>query len=203
MPTSIETEIKLRVDDLPDLLRRLRQLGARSRGRVFERNVVYDTPTADFRRTGRLLRLRTEATQNGRRHATLTSKVPPDQLAPHARRNPAARRYKVRLESEAGLRDRAATARLLKKIGLRPSFRYEKYRTTFRLGALRLEVDETPIGTFLEIEGGPAMIDRIARKLGYAPAAYIRRTYWDLYAADCARRGKKPRNMVFSRKNHH
>jgi len=41
-------------------------------------------------------------------------------------------------------------------------FRYEKYRTTFRLpdsnawaNGLLIELDETPIGTFVELEGPP------------------------------------------------
>jgi len=52
-------------------------------------------------------------------------------------------------------------------------FRYEKYRTTFRLpdsnawaNGLLIELDETPIGTFVELEGPAAAIDRAAEELG-------------------------------------
>lgn len=201
MSTGIETEIKLRVPDLPDVLRRIRQIGASDHGRSFEENTIYDTPEADFHHHGRLVRLRIETAKNGHRKAKLTSKAPPDKPNSRAKRKHSGPLHKEKLEREVDVRDPARTARLLETIGLRPSFRYEKYRTSFRLGSLHLDLDETPIGTFLELEGRPSAIDRVAKKLGYAHKDYIRGTYWDLYAADCRRRGRKPSNMVFPRKN--
>lgn len=198
MTTNLEIEIKLRVRNLPDLIRQLRAIGARDHGRVFEENTLYDTSDADFRRRGRLVRLRIETSKDGHRRAKLTSKAPP----PVANRSRGPRpRHKERAEREVEVRDPARAARLLQTIGLRLSFRYEKYRTSFRLGGLHLDLDETPVGTFLELEGRPAAIDRAARKLGYSSSDYIRGTYWDLYAADCRRRGRKPKNMIFTSKN--
>jgi adenylate cyclase, class 2 len=196
--TKVETEIKLPVLELPDLVRRIHQIGARDYGREFEENVIYDTPDSDFHRHGRLVRLRIATKKNGRRGAKLTSKSPTEERSRPKSSGP---RHKEKVEREAEVRDPDRTACLLETIGLRQSFRYEKYRTSFRMGGLHLDLDETPIGTFLELEGRPATIDRIARKLGYAPSDYIRGTYWDLYVADCRRRGKKPTNMVFLRKN--
>ena len=49
--------------------------------------------------------------------------------------------------------------------GLEPWFRYEKYRSTYRLPGLpgvKVELDETPIGDFLEVEGAARGIDRAA-----------------------------------------
>jgi adenylate cyclase, class 2 len=200
MATKLEIEIKLPVRDLPALLRRLRKIGARNRGRVFEENTLYDTPAADFRRYGRLIRLRIETSKSGHRDAKLTSKAPPPHNRARGRAARSAALHKERLENEANVRDPARAARLLRAIGLRPSFRYEKYRTSFRLGALHLDLDETPVGTFLELEGPPAPIDRTAGALGYSTRDYIRGTYWDVYAADCRRRGRKPRNMLFAHK---
>ena len=207
-----EIEIKLRVPDPAQLLRRLRALGATPRGRVFEQNVLFDTPDGDFRRLGRLLRLRVETPApgppggglcrtrpaHGPRRAVLTSKAPPSRNA--SRRIPL--RYKIRLERELPVREPARLVRSLRSNGLLPSFRYEKFRTRFRLKNLHLDLDETPIGTFLELEGHPRAIDRAARLLGYGPRDYIRRTYWDLYAAACRRRGLRPRHLLFlPRKN--
>ena len=59
-PSSREIEIKLPIGDIPALLGRLRRVGAVSHGRVFERNTLYDTPSSELRRRGRLLRLRIE-----------------------------------------------------------------------------------------------------------------------------------------------
>jgi hypothetical protein len=61
-------------------------------------------------------------------------------------------------------------------MGLRPWFRYEKYRSTYRLpgfSELLVELDETPIGDFLELEGECGAIDRCAVLLGFRPADYI------------------------------
>jgi adenylate cyclase, class 2 len=201
MAANLETEIKLRVLDLSDLLRCFRKIGARSHGRVFEENTLYDTPDANLCRHGWLLRLRIETAKSGRRSAKLTSKAPLPKRKRGVLNRKLARHHKERLEREVELRDPTGAVRRLHRMGLRPSFRYEKYRTSFRLDDLHLDLDETPVGIFLELEGRPAAIDRTARALGYSTGDYIRGTYWDLYAAHCRRRGRKPKNMVFARKN--
>jgi adenylate cyclase class 2 len=193
--TPLEIEIKLRVADIPQLLRRLRRLRAVSRGRFFEQNTLYDTPAFDIRRSGCLLRLRTEtaapAGKSARGHVRgiLTAKAPPSVSR--------GSRYKERLERERKIRNPRRWNAILRGLGLRPGFRYEKYRSTFRLPGLHLDLDETPAGVFLELEGSPSAIDRAAKALGYAPHDFVRATYWDIYAADCRRRGCTPRNMVF------
>ncbi|HEX4076029.1 MAG TPA: class IV adenylate cyclase [Candidatus Acidoferrales bacterium] len=194
--TGREIEIKLRVAHLAALVRDLRRLGATEHGRVLERNTLYDTPSAGFRSRRRLLRLRIETpapskfATGGARCAILTSKAP----IPESARS----RYKEKLEREVAVESPRRWPSALRAIGLRPSFRYEKYRSTFRLAGLHLDLDETPVGVFLELEGAPRSIDRVARSLGFVPREYINGTYWDLYAADCRRRGRKPANMLFS-----
>lgn len=193
--TTREVEIKLRISDVPDLVRELRRFGAAPHGRVLERNTLYDTPDSDFRRRRRLLRLRIETpapsglVRGGRPHAVITSKAP----APVRPGSP----YKEKLEREELVQSPRRWDGLLLSLGLRPGFRYEKYRTTFRLPGLHLDLDETPVGVFLELEGAPRAIDRVARALGFSKSDYIRGTYWDLYAADCRRRGRVPQNMLF------
>lgn len=206
--TNREIEIKLPVVDLVATIRAIRALGAFSRGRIFESNTLYDTPHSDLRCRGRLLRVRSESSapdnsRNRDKHANrvrrvvLTSKAPPHQPRRSNQKSP----YKERAEREVvahhEARDWPST---LTTIGFQPAFRYQKYRTSFRLRGLQLDLDETPVGTFLELEGRPAAIDRIASALGYHPSAYIRGTYWDVYAADCRRRGRPIKNMVFPAK---
>jgi adenylate cyclase, class 2 len=197
-----EVEIKLRIVDLPGLTKQIRRLGGVPHTRVFEENILFDTPESDFRRRGRLLRLRIETPapsdstraairSRGRHHsrAILTSKA--RVLASSSRR------YKEKLETEAIVGDLVAWNRAVKSLGLREGFRYEKYRTSFRLNGVHLDLDETPVGIFLEIEGSPLSIDCVARRLGFSSGDYMRATYWDLYAADCRRRGGKIGNMLF------
>ena len=69
-------------------------------------------------------------------------------------------------------------------MGLSPCFRYEKYRSTYRLPGLPgllVELDETPIGDFLELEGDSASIDRAAALLGFGPGDYITKSYGILF----------------------
>jgi adenylate cyclase, class 2 len=202
--TNREIEIKLRVADPAALVRTLHRLGAKPRGRILEQNTLFVTSECDFRHSGRLLRLRIEAPMpQGRRHnrrisisapsaarrAILTSKAAPFGMRPS--------RFKERLERETLIHDPARWTASLAALGLRPTFRYEKYRSSFRLQGLHLDLDETPVGVFLELEGTPDRIDRLARTLGFSHRDYIRNTYWDLYTADCRRQGRKPRNMLF------
>jgi adenylate cyclase, class 2 len=194
-----EIEIKLRVSSLREILGRLSQIGAVPRGRVLEQNTLFDTRDSSFWRHGRLLRLRiqTPAPGNGLRGGTrtviLTAKAPPSGRSSSSKRRP----YKERLEAELELKKSARWSHALEELGFRASFRYEKYRTSFRLRGLHLDLDETPIGIFLELEGNPGAIRRTARVLGFAPKDHLRATYWDLYVADCRRLKRTPRNMVF------
>jgi len=61
-----------------------------------------------------------------------------------------------------------------------------------------LMVDETPIGVYMELEGPPAWIDRLAVQLGYGEADYLNLSYARLYAKECARLGVAATDMVFA-----
>jgi adenylate cyclase, class 2 len=216
--THRETEIKLAIRDLPGLIEKLRALGVKPRGRVLERNTIFDTDGADLRHRERLLRLRTETpapaafAPAGPKRIVLTAKAPAPraEAAKRGRRNTPL--YKEKLETEVVLREASRRVGKAKRtlvdrgwpfvlgcLGLRSKFRYEKYRTSFRLRGVHLDLDETPVGTFLELEGVPESIDRVACELGFSPKDYIRGTYYDLYAAERRRKGRPVRNMLFSK----
>ena len=77
---------------------------------------------------------------------------------------------------------------------------YEKFRTTYALPGVRglkIELDETPVGIYLELEGPIADIDRGAHLLGYDRNDYMTDSYGSLYLVDCRRRGRKPGDMLF------
>lgn len=204
--TPTEIEVKLRIADLNDILARLKDLGAVSRGRVLEQNTLFDTPNSDFRRSGRLIRVRIETAapehgfSAGRAEAVLTAKAPPPVNAKLSKNRHS--RYKERAEREVILTAPSIFRRNLAAVGLRPGFRYEKFRTSFTYGRLHLDLDETSVGIFLELEGNPQAIDHTAKALDFSPTDYIRATYWDLYAAHCRRNGLTPKNMLLpSRKS--
>lgn len=200
-----ETEVKLRIPDRSKFLRQLARLQAkRTRARVHEMNTLYDTEAGDLLRRGQMLRLRVEEpapqpNSNGRAAARrvrsgkaetwvwLTFKGPLRGAKTHA-----ANRYKVREEHEARILNHEEMPKIFEALGLRPSFRYEKFRTTYELPrrkALKVVLDETPIGLFAELEGEREQIDRAAERLGFAASDYINKSYGALFMEA---RGVKP-----------
>ena len=112
-------------------------------------------------------------------------------------------RYKVRQEIEMAVSSPEQAERMLEGLGFRPWFRYEKFRATYRvpgLPRLMIELDETPIGVFLELEGPPESIDRAAGRLGYGPRDYLRESYYELFERERERAGLEPGRMVFPAK---
>lgn len=192
MSRGSETEIKLAVRDLRALRRRLRELGFRTLApRHFETNELFDFDDLRLWKARCLLRLR-----RVRGEWLLTLKGAPV----------ASSRYKIRREVETRVEDGARLAEVLAAMGMRPAFRYEKYRTILvesvragKSGAPLLVLDETPVGNYLELEGPRRWIDRVAARLGYSPDDYITASYGALYREHCRRQGVPPTNMVFSR----
>ena len=182
--SSQEIEIKLRVRDARTARRLLRLAGfVVSRPRVFETNTVLDTPNRHLRTASSLLRIRTAG-----RVATLTYKG-----------KPKAGKHKSREELEVTIDRAPEMMAIAERLGYRPVFRYDKYRTEFhqphRAGVVML--DETPLGVFLELEGTPHWIDRTARHLEFQEKDYITASYGRIYLDWCAANGRKPGDMTF------
>ena len=203
-----EREIKLRIEDLAALRRALAKLGARVvKPRVHERNIIFDTPQSTLAKKEQLLRIRTEVPavqrRKGESHSVVTFKRPI--VASGSGRK--GERHKVREEIELEISDGKELAGIFEGLGMRTSFQYEKFRTTFRLPPSRrwakellLELDETPIGIVLELEGPAGAIDRAARALGFEKRDYVVANYMDLYREYCKSRGEEPRDMLFKKK---
>jgi len=183
-----EREIKLPLPlDLEPIRRQLRKLQFRpSKARIFEANVLFDTADERLRTQGELLRIRTENS------TTLLS----------YKGVPKPGKYKNREELETHLDDPKAFTQILGRLGFQPGFRYEKYRTEYTHSAQPgiVMLDETPIGNYLEIEGGARWIDQTAKLLGFSQPDYVTKSYGGLYLEYCQQRGIPPANMVFGRK---
>ena len=214
-----ETEIKLKISDLPAFHRALKRTGARLAGpgasKVHEENVIFDTPQGGLAKHGQLLRIRTETPELRRKstnsqpkqRVVLTFKQPMTKQAAAGVDNASGGSYKVREEIEVEVAEAGNLAKVFEGLGLGGWFRYEKYRTTFRLPAskgwakgLLIELDETPIGTFVELEGPAAAIDRAAAELGFSKRDYVLKNYLRLYMEECRRKGQEPTNMLFSKR---
>jgi len=211
-----ETEIKLRISDVPAFHRALKRIGARLAGpgtsKVHEENVIFDTPQGGLAKHGQLLRIRTETpevrgkpkTTGPQQRVVLTFKQPMVQPAGAETGSASSGSYKVRDEIEVEVAEGDNLTRIFEGLGMSGWFRYEKCRTTFRLPAskawalgLLIELDETPIGTFVELEGPAAAIDRAAAELGFSKHDYLSKNYLRLYMEECRRKGVQPSHMVF------
>jgi adenylate cyclase, class 2 len=184
LPGNLETEIKLRVDSLPEILKRLAAIGYTVSGpEVFEQNDVFDTSDNSLRNTNRLLRIRRVADR-----CTVTFKGPP-QEGPH----------KVREELEFSASDAEAVRLVFERLGYSRTFQYEKYRTEMVAPGNNgvVTVDRTPIGNFLEIESDAATIDRVAAQLGFSKTYYVTKSYGALYLEYCEQNRIRPSDMVF------
>jgi adenylate cyclase class 2 len=199
-PIPKEIEVKLKFESAAVARKKLARIGAKpvpgevaaKDGRYQERNILFDTPDGGFARHGQLLRVRIESTPtSGKKAATrvlLTYKGPAEPSGEG--------RYKIRQENEVVVADVSAITSILEALGLRGWFRYEKFRTRFALSSskkwaagLHLELDETPVGVFLELEGPTSAIDRAAGELGFSPRNYITKNYLLLHMEDYRRKG--------------
>ncbi len=163
----VESEVKLRLAGPQEGRQALQRLGARlERPRHFEDNQLYDDAQGSLAARGTVVRLR--RTPHG---GLLTFKGP--------------RRVedgvKSREELETGVADAGMLALILDRLGLRGTFRYQKYREVWRHGGLEIVLDETPVGCFLELEGPPAEIHTVAAALGYTRADYVTDSYVALF----------------------
>lgn len=183
MASPKEIEIKFRVDDIRSLTRRLRLAGFRLiTRRTHEINTLYDLSGQPLRKRGELLRLRKYGTEWVLTHKSKGS----------------AGRHKTRLELETEVSDGPRMDAILKALGYRPTFRYEKFRAEWGDNTGHVVVDETPIGNFGEIEGPSRWIDRIARQLGIAPQDYITDTYAGLFFGWKRRTRSRASEMTFA-----
>lgn len=184
----VEIEIKLRLrGELAQARQKLRQLGFRIGRRKLESNILLDNSKHTLRSHGKLIRIRRIG-----RQTLLTYKGPSEPG-----------RYKKRPELEFYLPPNSPVEDVFAHLGYHPVFRYEKFRTecTKPPDHDKVLLDETPIGNFLELEGSPRWIDRMARLLGYSRADYITRSYGYLYSAHCRERRTQAKDMLFKKRS--
>ena len=105
---------------------------------------------------------------------------------------------KVREELETTINDGELFLRILLKAGWNVSFRYQKYRKEFQKDDVVIAVDETPVGTYIELEGKESTITHLARTLGRTSDDYVIASYRQLYVDHCRKTNTPIGNMVFS-----
>jgi adenylate cyclase class 2 len=182
MTATLEREIKLRFDD-PEAARLavLAAGGTPVRGRRLQEDCLLDTAEEVLRRRRSVLRVRMES---GRSFLTFKGPVQPSVM-------------KLREELETIVGDGTLMLRVLEELGFHVWFRYQKYREEFAIDDCIVTVDETPVGVFVEIEGGEQGIAHVAGALGCGPADYLLESYRGLFVEYCAQRGMPATDMLF------
>jgi adenylate cyclase class 2 len=185
--TSVEIEVKFRVENGAALEANLRQLGFRCvTPRTFERNVLYDTPDRQLRKEQSILRIR-----NYGERWVLTHKCLPRDNDPQAR-------HKHRIETETEVADGEALGAIFTQLGYQTAFIYEKWRTEYADATGHCVLDETPIGYFAELEGPAEWIDAMAGRLDLEPSALMTLSYGRLFDVWREETGSSASDLTFA-----
>jgi len=180
--STLEREIKLRFDSAAQAREAIIQAGATPvRGRRLQEDCLLDTAEERLRALRSVLRVRMD---QGRSVLTYKGPVQPSP-------------WKLREERETIVSDGETMLYVLERLGYTVWFRYQKYREEFGSLDAIVALDETPIGTFVEIEGSEKAITEIAAALGRTERDYIVDSYRGLYVHHCAAAGCAIGDMMF------
>lgn len=182
MTLMLEREVKLRFDSPEQAREAIRAAGATPlRCRRLQEDCLLDTEDEMLRRRRCVLRIRTESGKS-----LMTFKGPVQ-----------ASRLKEREEHETVLGDGTVLLRVFEELGLHVWFRYEKYREEYAAEDVTIAIDETPIGTFVEIEGGEQGILAMTDALGRSPADFVLDSYRGLFVKHRGEHGFAGSDMLF------
>ena len=165
----LEQEAKFRINNLKELEKRLKKLGAvEVHKRTLEMNLRFDNADRKFSKEFKVLRLR----QDHKAH--LTYKGPGDPSSSVASRE----------EIEIEVSDFDTTREFLEALGYQVIVIYEKYRADYHLDNVEVTLDEMPYGTFSEIEGpDEECIRSAAERLSLNWEARTKLSYLAIFAA--------------------
>jgi adenylate cyclase class 2 len=182
MTSMLEREVKLQFASPGEAREAIVRSGATPvRGRRLQEDCLLDSADEFLRRRRSVLRVRMEP---GKSFLTFKGPVQPSIM-------------KLREELETMVADGDTLLRVLGELGFRVWFRYQKYREDFGHEDALITLDETPIGTFVEIEGTEEAITQVARTLGRQPSDYIIDSYRGLFVKHCEEHGLPDTDMVF------
>jgi adenylate cyclase class 2 len=182
MSLSLEREIKLKFASAEEARAAVIAAGCTPlHGRRLQGDALLDTDDEQLRRRRCVLRVRVE---NGKSRVTFKGPVQPSVM-------------KLREEQETLVGDGEVLLTIFAELGLHVWFRYEKYREEFSHEDVIVAIDETPVGVFVEIEGGEQGIEAMAAMLGRTRDDYIVDSYRSLFLQQRDARGWTSSDMVF------
>ncbi|MFA6074101.1 MAG: class IV adenylate cyclase [Candidatus Woesearchaeota archaeon] len=149
-----EIELKILEINIKQIDKKILALGGVKKGKFFVKSESYDFSNKLIKEKNELLRLR----QVGDK-VELTYKQ-------HGRKEG---KFKVCNELEINPSNFKKTKEILNALDLKTQNYWEKYRTSYVLGNVKLEIDELPgIPPFLELEGDKCDIEKTVKLLGFS-----------------------------------
>lgn len=180
--TMLEREIKLRFPSAEEARAAVVAAGATPLlGRRLQEDSLLDTDDEQLRRRRCVLRVRMEC---GKSRVTFKGPVQPSAV-------------KTREEVETVVGDGEVLLRVFEELGLHVWFRYEKYREEYAHEDVIVAIDETPVGVFVELEGGEQGIAAMAEALGRSESDYVLDSYRGLFLKYREELGMSGADMVF------
>jgi adenylate cyclase, class 2 len=174
----IEIEAKLKVDSLPEIERRLGELGGEFVAEQAQMDYHFDDSGASLTTTDRCLRIRRESVGPNEKYY-LAYKGAKEKSS-----------FKKRQEIEFEISDADTAEKLLGALGYRRVLTIEKRRRLWRLGGCEVALDKLPLlGDYVEIEGpDDARIADVQNSLGLAHVSHVPKSYAQLMKEEQDRR---------------
>ena len=175
----IEIEAKLKVDSLPEIERKLGELGAEFLAEQRQTDYHFDDASRTLTSSDRCLRIRRQSV-GGNQQFFLAYKGAKESS-----------NFKKRQEIETEIKDADSTQSLLAALGYEKVFTVEKTRRLWQFGGCHVALDCLPLlGDFVEIEGpDDVRIADVQESLGLARVPHIPRSYAQLIKEEMDRRG--------------
>ncbi len=167
----LEIEVKFHLVDIARTRERLAALGAACEANVRETNIRFEDRHHSLYRQKALLRLRKAD------KVTLTHKSDPPE------NDSRTRQFKIHKELEVIVDDFNVMRSILESLGFHAAQVYEKNRETWALERAQICLDQMPYGSFIEIEGEPAVIQQLAETLCLKWHDRILLNYLEMFSA--------------------
>jgi adenylate cyclase class 2 len=176
----VEIEAKLKVDSLPEVERKLAELGADFQAEQLQTDFLFDDANTTLTAADRCLRLRRQSV-GGSANFILTYKGAKEKS-----------NFKKRQEIEIEIMDAESAQKLLSALGYEKILVVEKKRRLWQYGRCEVALDQLPLlGDFVEIEGpNNEEIADVQQRLGLAELPHIEKSYAQLTKEERDQRGK-------------
>lgn len=179
-----EIELKFKIDKPNLIQKKLKQIGGKFIGRVFEKTIRFETKNNDLKKQGKFLRIRT----GFKNEITFKRKLGKSE-----------KDFREREEIEVEISDPKKMKMILENLGFTKKLIMEKYREKWQLGNVEVVVDRLPFGNFIEIEGNKKEIEKTAKLLSLSLADGITDTYWGLWENYRKKKSIKDKNIIFKK----